>query len=49
MYPLGVLLGLGFDTLEVVLGIATIQGAAGTSILLFLVFSGMAIFRIYCY
>lgn len=40
MYPLGVLFGLGFDTSSEValLGIASIQGAKGTSIWLILVF-----------
>lgn len=40
MYPLGVLFGLGFDTSSEValLGIASIQGARGTSIWLILVF-----------
>jgi high-affinity nickel-transport protein len=40
MYPLGVLFGLGFDTSSeiAVLGIASVQGAAGTSIWLILIF-----------
>jgi high-affinity nickel-transport protein len=40
MYPLGVLFGLGFDTSSeiAVLGIASVQGARGTSIWLILVF-----------
>ena len=40
MYPLGVMFGLGFDTSSEValLGIASIQGAKGTSIWLILVF-----------
>lgn len=40
MYPLGVLFGLGFDTSSEValLGIASIQGAGGTSIWLILIF-----------
>jgi nickel/cobalt transporter (NiCoT) family protein len=40
MYPLGVLFGLGFDTSSEValLGIASIQGADGTSIWLILIF-----------
>lgn len=40
MYPLGVMFGLGFDTSSEValLGIASIQGAQGTSIWLILVF-----------
>lgn len=40
MYPLGVLFGLGFDTSSEValLGIASIQGAKGTSIWLILIF-----------
>jgi high-affinity nickel-transport protein len=40
MYPLGVLFGLGFDTSSeiAVLGIASVQGAQGTSIWLILVF-----------
>jgi len=40
MYPLGVMFGLGFDTSSEValLGIASIQGAEGTSIWLILVF-----------
>ncbi|KAK2604068.1 hypothetical protein N8I77_007027 [Diaporthe amygdali] len=40
MYPLGVMFGLGFDTSSeiAILGIASIQGAAGTSLWLILVF-----------
>ncbi|EEH40153.2 hypothetical protein PAAG_02208 [Paracoccidioides lutzii Pb01] len=40
MYPLGVLFGLGFDTSSEIalLGIASIQGARGTSIWLILIF-----------
>lgn len=40
MYPLGVLFGLGFDTSSeiAVLGIASVQGAAGTNIWLILIF-----------
>jgi high-affinity nickel-transport protein len=40
MYPLGVLFGLGFDTSSeiAVLGIASLQGAKGTSIWLILIF-----------
>jgi high-affinity nickel-transport protein len=40
MYPLGVLFGLGFDTSSevAVLGIASVQGASGTSIWLILIF-----------
>lgn len=40
MYPLGVLFGLGFDTSSevAVLGIASIEGARGTSIWLILIF-----------
>ena len=40
MYPLGILFGLGFDTSSEValLGIASIQGAKGTSIWLILIF-----------
>lgn len=40
MYPLGVLFGLGFDTSSEValLGIASIQGAGGTSLWLILIF-----------
>lgn len=40
MYPLGVLFGLGFDTSSeiAVLGIASLQGAQGTSIWLILIF-----------
>lgn len=40
MYPLGVLFGLGFDTSSeiAVLGIASLQGASGTSIWLILIF-----------
>ena len=40
MYPLGFLFGLGFDTSSevAVLGIASIQGAKGTSIWLILIF-----------
>jgi high-affinity nickel-transport protein len=40
MYPLGVLFGLGFDTSSeiAVLGIASVQGAQGTSIWLILIF-----------
>ncbi len=40
MYPLGVLFGLGFDTSSevAVLGIASIQGAKGTSMWLILIF-----------
>lgn len=50
MYPLGVLFGLGFDTSSeiAVLGIASVQGAKGTSIWLILIFpvlfTGMCIF-----
>ncbi len=50
MYPLGVLFGLGFDTSSeiAVLGIASVQGAEGTSIWLILIFpilfTGMLIF-----
>ena len=40
MYPLGVLFGMGFDTSSeiAVLGIASVQGAQGTSIWLILIF-----------
>lgn len=40
MYPLGVMFGLGFDTSSEValLGIASVQGATGTSIWLILMF-----------
>ena len=40
MYPLGVMFGLGFDTASEIalLGIASVQGAKGTSIWLILVF-----------
>lgn len=40
MYPLGVLFGLGFDTSSEValLGIASLQGAKGTSIWIILIF-----------
>lgn len=40
MYPLGVLFGLGFDTSSEIalLGIASIQGAAGTSLWVILIF-----------
>lgn len=40
MYPLGVMFGLGFDTSSeiAILGIASIQGAAGTSLWLIMVF-----------
>lgn len=40
MYPLGVMFGLGFDTSSeiAVLGIASIQGATGTSLWLILIF-----------
>jgi nickel/cobalt transporter (NiCoT) family protein len=40
MYPLGVMFGLGFDTSSeiAILGIASLQGAAGTSLWLILVF-----------
>ena len=40
MYPLGIMFGLGFDTSSEValLGIASIQGAKGTSIWLILIF-----------
>lgn len=40
MYPLGVMFGLGFDTSSeiAILGIASIQGATGTSLWLILVF-----------
>jgi high-affinity nickel-transport protein len=40
MYPLGVLFGLGFDTSSeiAVLGIASLQGAQGTSLWLILIF-----------
>lgn len=40
MYPLGVLFGLGFDTSSeiAILGIASIQGAKGTSLWLILIF-----------
>jgi high-affinity nickel permease len=40
MYPVGVLFGLGFDTSSeiAVIGIATVQGAQGTSIWLILIF-----------
>ncbi|KAF8847320.1 NicO-domain-containing protein [Acephala macrosclerotiorum] len=43
MYPLGVLFGLGFDTSSEValLGIASIQGAQGTSIWLILIFPAL--------
>lgn len=43
MYPLGVLFGLGFDTSSEValLGIASIQGAKGTSIWLILIFPAL--------
>lgn len=53
MYPLGVLFGLGFDTSSevAVLGIASIQGAKGTSIWLILIFpllfTGMLTRRIF--
>lgn len=40
MYPLGVMFGLGFDTSSeiAILGIASIQGASGTSLWLILIF-----------
>jgi high-affinity nickel-transport protein len=40
MYPLGILFGMGFDTSSeiAVLGIASIQGAKGTSLWLILIF-----------
>jgi nickel/cobalt transporter (NiCoT) family protein len=40
MYPLGVLFGLGFDTSSeiAVLGIASVQGAQGTSLWIILIF-----------
>ncbi|KAK7740462.1 hypothetical protein SLS53_005304 [Cytospora paraplurivora] len=40
MYPLGVMFGLGFDTSSeiAILGIASLQGAAGTSLWLILIF-----------
>lgn len=40
MYPLGVLFGLGFDTSSeiAILGIASLQGASGTSLWLILIF-----------
>jgi nickel/cobalt transporter (NiCoT) family protein len=40
MYPIGVLFGLGFDTSSeiAILGIASIQGAAGTSLWIILIF-----------
>lgn len=40
MYPLGVMFGLGFDTSSeiAILGIASIQGATGTSLWLILIF-----------
>ena len=40
MYPLGVLFGMGFDTSSeiAVLGIASVQGAKGTSLWLILIF-----------
>ncbi|PSR83191.1 high-affinity nickel-transport protein-domain-containing protein [Coniella lustricola] len=40
MYPLGVMFGLGFDTSSeiAVLGIASVQGASGTSLWLILIF-----------
>lgn len=43
MYPLGVLFGLGFDTSSEValLGIASIQGAKGTSMWLILIFPAL--------
>ena len=43
MYPLGILFGLGFDTSSeiAVLGIASIQGAKGTSIWLILIFPAL--------
>lgn len=43
MYPLGVLFGLGFDTSSevAVLGIASLQGAAGTSLWLILIFPAL--------
>lgn len=43
MYPLGVLFGLGFDTSSeiAVLGIASVQGAAGTSLWLILIFPAL--------
>ena len=43
MYPLGVLFGLGFDTSSEValLGIASIQGAKGTSLWLILIFPAL--------
>ncbi|KAI0016290.1 NicO-domain-containing protein [Xylariomycetidae sp. FL0641] len=43
MYPLGVLFGLGFDTSSeiAVLGIASVQGAAGTSLWVILIFPAL--------
>lgn len=43
MYPLGILFGLGFDTSSEValLGIASIQGAKGTSMWLILIFPAL--------
>ncbi len=43
MYPLGVLFGLGFDTSSeiAVLGIASVQGASGTSLWLILIFPAL--------
>ena len=40
MYPLGILFGMGFDTSSeiAVLGIASVQGAKGTSLWLILIF-----------
>lgn len=40
MYPLGVLFGLGFDTSSeiAILGIASVQGAQGTSLWVILIF-----------
>ncbi len=53
MYPLGVLFGLGFDTSSevAVLGIASLEGAQGTSIWLILIFpllfTGMMTLRVH--
>jgi high-affinity nickel-transport protein len=43
MYPLGVMFGLGFDTSSeiAILGIASIQGAAGTSLWVILIFPAL--------
>lgn len=54
MYPVGVLFGLGFDTSSeiAVLGIASVQGAQGTSIWLILIFpilfTGKQLISLHC-